>query len=167
MIGCARGGEPTAPAEVGAPRLRVRVAKVQQRTVSGKRTFPGVLQPWEQATLGARIAGHLATIRVDRGSKIKKGDVLATISIPGLSEAQLHAEAQLKSAESDLSLARDMESRATKVAAANPEAIAAAEVAALSGKAHAATARADGARAELARARAQLEDATLRAPFDG
>ncbi len=167
LVACSRGPEPPPTTQVGAARLRVRVAKVQERTLSGTRSFPGVLQPWEHATLGARVAGHLATIRVDRGSKVKKGETLAKISIPGLTESQLHADAQLKSAEADLSLARDMESRATKVATANPEAIAAAEVAALSEKAHAATARADAARAEKERARAQLDDATLQAPFDG
>jgi RND family efflux transporter MFP subunit len=165
--GCQKSAPVPAAPQVSAERVRVRTAKLEVKTVSGVRTFPGILQPWQRATLGARAAGYLATMRVDRGSHVKKGDLLATVAIPGLSESLAGAEGQLHTAEADLAVARDQEKRANRVANANPEAIASAEVASLSGKASAADARLQAARADVARARALGEDAVLRAPFDG
>lgn len=78
--GCGKGAD--APAAKGAPAMEtreVRVAAAEAREV--ERTVPatGVLAAHEQASLSVKAPGRVAEIAVDIGSRVKKGDIIATI----------------------------------------------------------------------------------------
>jgi RND family efflux transporter MFP subunit len=47
-------------------------------------TLPGTVQPYQQATLYAKVAGYLKSIRVDKGDSVKAGELLADIEVPEL-----------------------------------------------------------------------------------
>jgi membrane fusion protein (multidrug efflux system) len=56
--------------------------------------LPGDLRPWEVTNIQAKVKGYVRTVTTDRGSFVKKGQVLATLEAPEL-KAQL-AEALAK-----------------------------------------------------------------------
>lgn len=77
------------------------VAVVSQRlntTVS----LPAQLLPYETVDVYPRVTGFIETIRVDRGSRVRKGDLLVRLSAPELVAQRAQAEAGLRGAESQL-----------------------------------------------------------------
>jgi len=47
-------------------------------------TLPGEIKPYQQATLFAKVAGYLKSIKVDKGDKVQDGVLLAEIEVPEL-----------------------------------------------------------------------------------
>lgn len=159
---------PAVVAAMSAPKPRVRVVKPRRETPSGVRVFPGVLSPWQRARLGARLAGELRSIAIDRGDHVKWGQLLATIGIPGLAQDVQRATAQRKAAEAELSLLEDQRRRTAKVVESGPKGVIAdGEIAALDAKVEVAKARIASAAADQGRGGAMLGDTRLVAPFDG
>ncbi len=70
----------------------VETAKVVSQPVDKVRKLPGEITPYQTVDLMARVAGYIEELRVDVGSAIKKGDIVARLSAPEMN-AQL-AEAQ-------------------------------------------------------------------------
>jgi membrane fusion protein, multidrug efflux system len=68
------------------------LVKVISRAVERSVKLPGDLAAYQSVDLHARVVGYVETISVDRGSPVRKGQVLAELSAPEL-QAQL-AEAQ-------------------------------------------------------------------------
>jgi membrane fusion protein, multidrug efflux system len=67
---------------------------------TGERTvpLPGELQAFESVSVVARVAGHLETITVDRGSEVRRGQVLATLVAPEVAAQVAEAEARVEGA---------------------------------------------------------------------
>ena len=102
------------------PLVRVMPAKA----VTGARTveLPGNLQAFDAATLFARATGYIAERRVDIGSHVHKGDVLAVIAAPDLDQQLAQARAQLNQmqaalvqAQSNLDLAKVTNARTSQL----------------------------------------------------
>jgi RND family efflux transporter MFP subunit len=75
------------------PKVRVEPVKVNG---SARDLFlPGTMNAFESATIYARQSGYVAERRVDIGSKVKAGDVLATIAAPEIDDQLNQARAQL------------------------------------------------------------------------
>ena len=70
----------------------VETAKVVAQAVDKVRKLPGELTPYQTVDLTARVAGYIEELRVDVGSVVKKGEVVARLSAPEM-DAQL-AEAR-------------------------------------------------------------------------
>lgn len=66
------------------------ISKITER----KSRLPGELLPYETVELRARVAGFVEKVPVDRGSMVKKGDILVELDAPEM-RAQV-AEAQAK-----------------------------------------------------------------------
>lgn len=86
------------------PELRVQVAERQADPVKVK--LPGQSRPIQQASLYARATGYVAERRVDIGSRVRKGDLLARISAPDLDQQLLQAKAQIGQYEAAIRQAR-------------------------------------------------------------
>ena len=81
---------------------------------------PGTVQPFEYADLYAKVSGFLDKLTVDIGSHVKKGDLLAHISVPEDekqvdrdSAALEHAQAQVQQMKAHL-VAAEAEARAAR-----------------------------------------------------
>lgn len=46
--------------------------------------LPGTVIPYQMARIHAQVTGYLKSVRVDLGSRVKKGDILAEIDVPEL-----------------------------------------------------------------------------------
>lgn len=64
------------------------MARVVSKTVERSVKLPGAFAPYESVELRARVNGYVDRVLVDRGSFVKKGDVLIELSAPEM-EAQI------------------------------------------------------------------------------
>jgi len=74
----------------------VRVAQVDLTVAERALTLPAEVRGWNQATLYAKVAGYVREVPVDKGSKVKKGDLLARLESPETDQAVLGARADLQ-----------------------------------------------------------------------
>jgi RND family efflux transporter MFP subunit len=94
LVGCSRApGEVTASAAPAPPVRTVGVVAVAQGDVARTLTQPGSLQGIQEATLYAKAAGYLKRIDVDKGDRVRAGQVLAVIESPELLHQQDQARA--------------------------------------------------------------------------
>lgn len=106
-----RGGESQASASRGGeggasslPARQVRLAKSEARRLSLTVTAPGTLAADEQAVLSFKVAGRMNEIKVDLGSVVKKGQVIARLETVEFKVRLQQAEAALQQARVRLGL---------------------------------------------------------------
>ncbi len=156
------------PKEVAATKADLPVVNVVSPTPleqSSMLQFAARLAPFQQASLFARSSGFVTTQRVDIGSVVKAGDVLATISAPEL-EASLHAsKATLLQRKAELLVATQNLERAEPLGQAG--AVSASEIDALRAMRDVAQANLAVANADVERLQSEVAYLTVRAPFNG
>ncbi len=111
----------------------------------------GEARPWLTTTVYAKVSGYLHEIRVDRGSRVHAGDIIAVLDVPELDQ-------QWKAAKADAQNRTSLANRASKLA--EPGVVSAQEA----DTAKSAAAVADAQVATLA---SQRDYRNVRAPFDG
>ncbi|MCW5981035.1 MAG: efflux RND transporter periplasmic adaptor subunit [Bryobacteraceae bacterium] len=84
----------------------VQVVKVESKTLSRTVLLTGELLPFQAVDLHARVQGFVEKVLVDRGSIVKQGELLVTLSAPEMEAQVAEAEAKVKTAESAVSEAR-------------------------------------------------------------
>ncbi|MBS0249440.1 MAG: efflux RND transporter periplasmic adaptor subunit [Proteobacteria bacterium] len=94
----------TKAAERAVPTVAAAAPAVEQSI--GILDLPGRLDAYYQAALFARVSGYVATRKVDIGSHVKTGDVLATIDAPDLDQQLSQAESDLVNAKANAALAK-------------------------------------------------------------
>jgi RND family efflux transporter MFP subunit len=152
------------------------VAQALQKTV----TIPGDLTPYQGVNLSARVSGFVESLSVDRGSWVKRGQRLATISAPELRAQRAEAEAKLQAvrAQEAEAEARMVSAQSTyerlKAASSTPGVVAGndleiAERGLDAARAHVNALKSSGGAAEAAvKAVSEMEAyLELTAPFDG
>lgn len=127
----------------------------------------GRLEPYERATLAVRLAGIIREMRVDVGDRVRAGQVLAILAVPGLSAQVEAAVAASDAARHDTEMRSDVAGRAATIAKSNRAAISEQEVLAARNAVASAQARATSAAAEARRLRDLVNDTRIVAPFDG
>ncbi|MGA0557262.1 efflux RND transporter periplasmic adaptor subunit [Larkinella sp. VNQ87] len=77
--------------------------------------LPGELKPWNRVSLYAKVKGFIRDVRVDRGSVVRKGQVLAVLDAPEVLSELSQAQAQLQAQEAAINeqMARFRASRLT------------------------------------------------------
>lgn len=105
---------PAAAAPVTKPAMTVSVAQPQHEALAVGLSANGNVSAWQEASVGAELAGlRLASVNVNVGDVVKKGQVLATLagettqaeSLQGRA-AQMQAEASYENAKADADRAR-------------------------------------------------------------
>lgn len=79
---------------------QVETAQVVSRTTQSTVKLPAELEPWEKVALHARVTGFVESVEVDRGSVVKKGDLLVRLSAPEMKAHRIEAEAKVLAAAS-------------------------------------------------------------------
>jgi membrane fusion protein, multidrug efflux system len=166
------------PVRVGAQG--VDVVSVVSRRIERTSRLPGELLPFQQVAIRARVNGLVESVRVDRGSAVRKGEVLLVLSAPEmvaqLAEAQARVgvvESQKAEAAAKLGAAESTLSK-LNAASATPGAVAGNDVVQAQKAVDAAralcVALGESAHAALAAADAMKDlqgYLTITAPFDG
>jgi RND family efflux transporter MFP subunit len=86
--------------------LTIDVARVVEQPLDVPLSLPGELTPYQSVAIYARVAGFVKTVRVDRGSVVREGDVLATLEAPELVAQRAEAQSKLQAAEAQLASAQ-------------------------------------------------------------
>ncbi|WP_211300210.1 efflux RND transporter periplasmic adaptor subunit [Mongoliibacter ruber] len=153
---------------------------LQESDLQGSISLPGELKAFESVDIFPKITGYVQSIKVDRGSKVKKGEVIVQIEAPEimaeLSAAKakvLQAEGFAQSAESKLSTMKDQYNRIQKTSQ-TPGTVSASDLLRMENQLKEEESNAASAKSALEAARYQLQAAqqmanylTIRAPFDG
>jgi RND family efflux transporter MFP subunit len=74
----------------------VRLAPVELSNAERTLGIPGEVRAWNQATLYSKVAGYVREVVVDKGSRVKKGDLLARLESPETDQQVLGARADLQ-----------------------------------------------------------------------
>src|SRR5207237_1447507 len=150
------------------------------KSAERKIQLPGEFQPYQQVAIYAKVSGFVDKVKVDVGSMVKKGDLLATLVAPELNAQRVEATAKVRAAESQRAEARAKESAAgstydrLKAASATPGAIAGNEliqaeqqVAVAQAQVRAAEGLIQAAQASVAALKDMEDYLQVTAPFDG
>jgi membrane fusion protein (multidrug efflux system) len=107
MAGC-RGNAPRQATENAAPAgpPTVEVVKVVEQPLNVTLSLPGELTPYQTVALYSRVTGFVKSITVDRGSRVRAGQQLATLEAPELAAQRSEAQSKLQSAEAQLASIR-------------------------------------------------------------
>lgn len=162
------------------PPTPVDTVRVISRRLDMTISLPGELQPYEEVRVFPKVSGFVKWIGVDRGSVVKKGELIAVLEAPEIVAQKAEAQAKVFSAENqriagEARLAADQSTYERLMAASktpgviSDEELETAEKAAEADRARVISLRntADAARANL-RSAAEMESyLRITAPFDG
>lgn len=156
------------------------LAPVISRPVSRTVELPAEIRPYLMVSLHAKVPGYVEQVRVDRGSAVKEGELLVTLTAPEMEAQIAEAESKFQAAEADRLQAEAQWSAAqstyerTQEAAKTPGAIAGNDVVLAQKQVEAAQAvvhsrqRASAAAQSAGNAlKAMMAYLKITAPFDG
>ena len=104
LCGCDGTKQPAANAVQAA--LPVDTVTVVSKKLDAPVSLPAQLLPYESVDVYPKVTGFIDSIRVDRGSRVKRGDVLIRLTAPELVAQRSQAESALRAAESQLASAQ-------------------------------------------------------------
>lgn len=145
---------------------KVEVARARQDNPSYTITLPGELRPYEQVDIYPKVKGFVKEILVDRGSKVNKGQLLALLEAPEISQQLRSAQAQEWSLYEDYLYSKQAFNR-LKNAAAKNGAVAAIELDRAKTKVQSDSAAYMAAKAGAGAVSEQRGYLRITAPFDG
>jgi RND family efflux transporter MFP subunit len=181
MVGCSGDQKPPeAGKQADTATLTVDVARVTSQKLATVFSLPAQLAPFQTVDIYPKVTGFLETIRVDRGSRVHKGQLIIRLSAPELvaqrtlAESALHgAESQLTSAQAKLTADKGTYLHLAN-AAKTPGVVAENDVMVANETASADQGQVQSAESNVAAARAALRSVTqlesylnIDAPFDG
>jgi membrane fusion protein (multidrug efflux system) len=89
------------PTKEALPPVAVQVVQPKRGSITRNVTLPGEIKAYQQATLYAKVAGYLKTITVDKGDRVKEGDLIADIEVPEMLADLARYKAEVEVAELD------------------------------------------------------------------
>jgi membrane fusion protein, multidrug efflux system len=102
LCGCSSDSKQAAnkPAEPDAQT--VEVVPVASQKLATVFTLPAQLVPFQTVDIYPKVTGFMDVIRVDRGSRVRKGELIIRLSAPELVAQRAQAESALRAAQSQL-----------------------------------------------------------------
>lgn len=85
---------------------QVTVVAVQSEKLDTMLSLPAQITPYEVVDIYPKVTGFLDTITVDRGSRVRSGELIIRLSAPELLAQRAQAEASVQGAEAQLSSAK-------------------------------------------------------------
>jgi RND family efflux transporter MFP subunit len=150
LAGCGRPA-PDSGAGPSLPPIKAQVVAVHLETVPVLTEISGTIHAEEHAELAAKVMGSIDTMPSRLGQRVKRGDILVTISAGEISARVAQAESQYTQASRDLARERDLLPKGASTATMVKDL----------------EDRCAGAEAMLREAKVMLGYSTLQAPFDG
>jgi RND family efflux transporter MFP subunit len=141
------------------------VAVVRAEQIRSGPAISGTLQPEEQATVRAEVAGAVLQTLAEQGQRVSQGQALARIDDSALRETALSARAAVTTAQNTVDIDKRQLDRNEALIKAG--AIAERDLELARNQYSAAEAQLANAKAQLANAEKQLSKATVKAPFSG
>ena len=106
-VACGRGGAtPSTTAAAATAPLAIDVVRVVEQPLDVPLSLPAELAPYQSVAIYPKVTGFVKTMRVDRGSHVRAGDLIATLEAPELLAQRSGAQSKLQEAEGHLAAAR-------------------------------------------------------------
>jgi membrane fusion protein (multidrug efflux system) len=180
IFGCSGNSPPAASKQTQTDAQTVEVVPVASQKLATTFTLPAQLVSFQSVNVYPKVTGFVDVIRVDRGSRVHKGELIVRLSAPELVAQRAQAESAVRAAESQLSTAKAKLSsdkgtylhlasaaKSPGVVAENDVMVASQTTSADEGQVQAAESNVEAAR-DVMRSVAQLESyLNVYAPFDG
>jgi membrane fusion protein, multidrug efflux system len=147
------------------PTVQASTVVVGEAAVPRFLTLTGSLTAFEDSDVAAGAAGKVLSVHVERGSLVKKGEVLVRLDARAASATAAEARAQVELARTQKELAEADCARNQKLFEGGS--VSAADHQRAQAQCRTAAATAAAAEARLSLIEANLADTTIRAPFDG
>jgi membrane fusion protein, multidrug efflux system len=173
-------GSSTSAQETTSPTPTVEVAKVTSKKLSIATRLPGELQAYEAVAVFPKVTAYVDSISVDRGSRVKAGQLMARLVAPEVAAQRAEAQSKLQvaeaqRAEAEAKLASDQSTYdRLKNASATPGVVAGNDLEIAQKGTEADRARLEALRQSAEAAKSALKSVTeieeylrVRAPFDG
>jgi RND family efflux transporter MFP subunit len=158
----------------------VAVTKVGRKPMARYLTMSSELVPFQEIDVFAKVAGYVTKLYVDYGSRVKKGQLMATLEIPEMqalleedkasikaaADQVTNAEHQIGSLEAQHKVLHLQYERLSQVVQTRPGLVAQQEVDDAQGKDLAAEAQVEGAKANLQLAQSQMAVAQSKLAHD-
>ena len=155
-----------AKAEPAAPLRQVTVLRAKTENWPERLEASGNVMPWHESRIGTEVSGlRLASVLVNEGDLVKKGQVLARFDTASVETDLDVANAQRVEAEAVLAQASATLERANRLAPSGG--VSRQELTLYETQKHTAEARLNAARAQVKRQQIKMELATVNAPDDG
>jgi membrane fusion protein, multidrug efflux system len=103
------GGSPPAatPATAASAEVpSIEVTKVVEEAVNATVSLPGEMDGYESVSMYPKVTGFIKTIVVDRGTRVRAGQILATLDAPEVAAQRAEAQSRLQNVEAQLVAAR-------------------------------------------------------------
>jgi RND family efflux transporter MFP subunit len=115
-VGCQRSSGPpqaAAPESPDASTLKVGIVRPERKTVRRPIKRPGYnIEPYQSTAVYARISGYVGKWHFDLGDRVRKGEVLAELSVPEMEVELRQKEAAVLQAEAEILQAKAARERA-------------------------------------------------------
>src|SRR5260370_22826210 len=95
VVGCNRSAPAKDSSQSVAPIPQIDVVKVVLQKLEATERLPAELAPWEQVAIYPKVPGFVEAIPVDRGSVVRRGQLLVRLSAPELGAQTAQARATL------------------------------------------------------------------------
>src|SRR5215471_3876849 len=178
---CGSNSDSSTKAQASAPATpTVEVAKVSSKKLSITTRLPGELQAYEVVAVFPKVTAYVDSISVDRGTRVKSGQLMARLVAPEVAAQRAEAQSKLQAAEAqraeaEAKLASDQSTYdRLKSASATPGVVAGNDLEVAQRAAEADHARLEALRESAEAAKSALKSITeiegylqVRAPFDG
>ena len=151
--GCAPAGGAAPGRSAGDSLPSVTVTRVKIGVLDRGITLPGSVRAYQEAILYAKVAGYLESIAVDRGDRVRAGQVLAELEVPEI-------QAEIGKLQAEVDAAEIERKRLTEAARRAPDLVTPQAV-------DSADAKHEVALANLKRTQTLMDYAKLTAPFAG
>jgi len=110
VLGCSTtpSDKDSGPAGSPAPSgpTTVTTVPVVSRRLQTTIALPAQLTPYEQVDIFPKVTGFVQTVTVDRGSRVRRGQLLVRLTAPELNSQRSQAEAAVRAAQSQLATAQ-------------------------------------------------------------
>lgn len=143
-----------------------RVLSLAPHQISGTVQLPGVMQPFEYVMIYPKVSGFVKTMNVDRGSVVRKGQVLMTLEAPEIEQHVAAAKLQYTQAHATLMISKDRYKRLLETSA-TPGTVSMFDLESAKSRMMADSATAQGMFADYKAQETMQAYLTITAPFDG
>ena len=115
VLSCEKKKEETAKAEI---EPKVETFALTKEKLTTELRLPAELTGFQQVDLYAKVSSFVKTLKVDIGTKVKKGQLLIVLEAPEISSQLAAAESRLKSMEAIIYTDKPVNGLQTNVMAA-------------------------------------------------
>lgn len=180
LFSCGKTGAVKADSKQEGAALIVAVTKVGRKPMARYLTMSSELVPFQEIDVFAKVAGYVKKLDVDYGTRVKKGQLMATLEIPEMQALLEEDKASIKAAADQVTSAEHQigrleaqhkvlhleYERLSEVVKTRPGLVAQQEVDDAQGKDLAAEAQVEGAKANLQLAQSQMSVAQSKLAHD-